>query len=189
VPGPLPAPIHDGKNGSLESGESEQFAGGPAPEFRSIACARAGREGTPSSQSTGKKRLRSRSSANIAGTEKNRLKGLLRLVRLAIFLIIVALILFGAKAAHDWFDQNFAYGALKPGPYPHVYFIGTCDETTLPDGRRVQTRYKGKLPSFYQLPPVSTSKIGDMWYTEKDDPYWALEPVSTMSSMVGWIDP
>jgi hypothetical protein len=117
--------------------------------------------------------------------KKNRLKGLLRLVRPAIFLIIVALILFGAKAAHDWFDQNFAYGALKAGPYPHVYFIGTCDETTLPDGRKVQTRYKGKLPSFYQLPPVSTSKIGDMWYTEKDDSYWALEPVSTMSSMVG----
>jgi hypothetical protein len=53
----------------------------------------------------------------------------------------------------------------------------------------VRTLYKGKVANFYQLPPVSTSKIGDMWYAQKDGSYWVLEPVSTMSSMVGWIDP
>jgi hypothetical protein len=48
--------------------------------------------------------------------KKNRFKEFLRLFRPAVILILVALILFGAKAAHDWFEQNFAFGTLKSGP-------------------------------------------------------------------------
>jgi hypothetical protein len=32
-------------------------------------------------------------------------------------IVVAVLIVFGAKAAHDWFEHHFAYGALKPEPY------------------------------------------------------------------------
>ena len=47
--------------------------------------------------------------------KKNLLKGLGRLVRPVALLALAALILFGIKAARNWFDSNFAYGALNPG--------------------------------------------------------------------------
>ena len=60
---------------------------------------------------------------------KNLLKGLGRLVRPGALLALAALILFGIKAARNWFDSNFAYGALNPGRTLVNSWLWRCHDT------------------------------------------------------------
>lgn len=85
------------------------------------------------------------------------------------------------QSGYDWFDDYFFYGELKPDY--HELVVGDVSVRELSDGRKVRTCFRGKLPSFSARPPLSNSKIGDIWWTEKDGSYWVLEPVSAISSI------
>jgi hypothetical protein len=70
----------------------------------------------------------------------------------------------------------------------HVRTIGTYENDRMPDGRILNTLYKGELPSAANL-PRSGSQLGDMWYTKNDGHCWVLAPITTGSQTTGWVDP
>ena len=115
------------------------------------------------------------------------------MARPAIILIIVALVLCGIKAANDFFDTHFAYGVERTPAYWYhgsIVGVGNVDaQERLPDGRTIVVSYKGRLPSVDQLPLVANSRIGDMWYMQKDGNCWVLTTLTPTSSILGWIDP
>jgi hypothetical protein len=70
----------------------------------------------------------------------------------------------------------------------HLRPIGTYEYDQMPDGRTLQTLYKGELPSAANL-PRSGGQPGDMWFTRNDGHTWVLAPIAGGSQTVGWIDP
>jgi hypothetical protein len=58
----------------------------------------------------------------------------------------------------------------------------------MPDGRIINTLYKGDLPSAASL-PRSGAQVGDMWFTRNDGHTWVLTPIAAGSSTTGWVDP
>jgi hypothetical protein len=130
-----------------------------------------------------------------AQREKNWCKVLARLFRPTVFLIVAALILFGATAAHDWCDAHFAYGVEKTPPYMYRgSIVGALSlpeplREQLPDGRTIMVTYRGHLPNKSLLQSVSHSRQGDMWYTQDDGNCWVLTTLSATNPSLGWIDP
>ena len=83
-----------------------------------------------------------------------------------------------------------------PAPIPttpraqliHIRPIGTWETDRMPDGRLLQTLYKGELPSAASLPRTG-GQLGDMWFTRNDGHCWVLAPATAGSQAVGWVDP
>jgi hypothetical protein len=127
---------------------------------------------------------------------KGLLRVLLRMVRSVVILIIVGLILFGAKSAHDWFSQHYWYGVLKTGVSSAEAAEALADggpthlgERTLlalPNGRRVQTVFKGILPTEAFLPKTGNHE-GDMWSVGYN--YWIWTGGLTGTQALQWTDP
>ena len=124
--------------------------------------------------------------------KKSGVKGFLqvlrRLVRPAIILTVVALGILAIKAYNNWFAEHFWYGVEKTTAY-HVMTVEDTQREELPDGRIVDTRYKGKARSVSEFPSIEGDELGDMWYTTKDGNYWVLETLTPTSSVLGWVDP
>lgn len=70
----------------------------------------------------------------------------------------------------------------------HIRPIGTYETDRMPDGRLLNTLYKGELPSAASLPRTG-GQLGDMWFTRNDGHTWVLAPATAGSQAVGWVDP
>jgi hypothetical protein len=79
-------------------------------------------------------------------------------------------------------------GSVPRAQLLHVRPIGTVENDRMPDGRVLQTLYKGELPSARNL-PTTGGQLGDMWFTRNDNHCWVLAPITTGSQSVGWVDP
>jgi hypothetical protein len=69
----------------------------------------------------------------------------------------------------------------------HVRPIGSIMRVQMPDGRVLETRYMGELPSPLHLPRTG-GQLGDEWYTRTDNHCWVLGNLPGSVS-TGWIDP
>lgn len=70
----------------------------------------------------------------------------------------------------------------------HIRPVGTFENDRMPDGRLLQTLYKGELPSAASLPRKG-GQPGDMWFTRADQHTWVLAPIFAGSQTLGWVDP
>jgi len=124
------------------------------------------------------------------GNLVDRSVAVIELVRPAVIPVgILVLALSAMKAGSDWINKESVAGVFKTHVHVHVQTIGDVQDERLPDGRVVRTLYKGKVPSVSQLPPVTESQMGDMWFTEKDGTFWVVTTLNPTSWVVGWVDP
>jgi hypothetical protein len=72
-------------------------------------------------------------------------------------------------------------------PLVHVRPVGSVMNVVMPDGRVLNTRYMGELPSPANLPRTG-GQPGDEWYTRSDNHCWVLGTLPG-SVTTGWIDP
>jgi hypothetical protein len=70
----------------------------------------------------------------------------------------------------------------------HIRALGTYENDRMPDGRVLNTLYKGELPAVANL-PAHGGQPGDMWYTKNDGHCWVLAPIAAGSQTTGWVDP
>jgi hypothetical protein len=80
------------------------------------------------------------------------------------------------------------YEALAPA-YDPQHVIGSQQMTTMPDGGRVLTTFRGYLGNVDELPRRG-GQFGDMWgvWTAGGPTFWVLSTVPN-SHRIGWVDP
>jgi hypothetical protein len=80
------------------------------------------------------------------------------------------------------------YEAIAPA-YDPQHVIGSQQMTTMPDGSRLITTFRGYLGNVDEL-PLRGGQLGDMWglWTAGGPTFWVLTTVPN-SHRIGWVDP